>query len=617
MLGRLRLLLEQRLAKLTGGTSEVRTPAQIAVESDIQHLRELGNRHLALSQWKEAETFFRQAQSLDVDDVNTLTCLGYVLKEQGRYSEARIFLRRVLSLLGSVPAAHDAHYLIGQIALLEGDLQNARDHFLEVLRLVPEFQLACSDLIRVYTELNQVNEITLLLAQCCAKCPKNTNYMYWHGNWLLERKLFKSAIEVFDRFLELEPGIAEVYCNQGMAYQAVDQLDNAMRCYNQAVEMKPELAQAYSNRGAIHKLNNQFDLAIADFSEAIRISPHSAIPLSNLGETQRETQQLDVAIKNFDKAIALEPNNHVAHWNKALALLLAGDLRRGFELYEYRWETLLKGTKRDFPQPLWLGEVSLHGKSILLHAEQGLGDTIQFCRYVPMVAALGARVILEIQKPLVGLLQSVEGVDQVIVRGEQLPDFDCHCPLLSLPLALKTDESSVPRIIGMAGNQETQVKWKERLGNKTRPRVGLVWSGNPDHKNDKNRSISLRQMVDNLPNNCEYFCLQKEVRTADQELLSATTWVRHFGEELIDFTDTAALCELMDVILCVDTSVAHLSATLSRPTWILLPFSVDWRWMLKRSESPWYPSAKLFRQDKFGNWESVLRHIRSELLTLG
>jgi ADP-heptose:LPS heptosyltransferase len=263
---------------------------------------------------------------------------------------------------------------------------------------------------------------------------------------------------------------------------------------------------------------------------------------------------------------------------------------------------------------LWLGAESLVEKTILLHAEQGLGDTIQFCRYIPLVAQLGAKVILEVQRPLLKLLKGLEGVSQVVAAGDMLPTFDYQCPLLSLPLAFKTELHTIPPIAQHITSDTGKVtKWQTKLGEKTQPRVGLVWSGSAGHQNDHNRSLSLSQLLSHLPSNIEYVCLQKEIRAIDKELLAQHTQIKYFGDALEDFTDTAALCELVDLVISVDTSVAHLAGTLGKPAWVLVTLTPDWRWLLERDDSPWYPSVKVYRQDKANDWNGVLDRARSDL----
>jgi hypothetical protein len=252
-----------------------------------------------------------------------------------------------------------------------------------------------------------------------------------------------------------------------------------------------------------------------------------------------------------------------------------------------------------------------------LHAEQGLGDTIQFCRYAKLVKALGARVVLEVPQALLRLLSGLEGVDVLTEKGQALPAFDYHCPLLSLPLAFKTDMTNIPSPKPyLAASPQKCEEWARRLGVKGKPRVGLVWSGRTEHQNDHNRSLTLEQLLPILPVGCEYVSLQKEVREADKPVLEGCD-IRHYGEELKDFTDTAALCELMDLVISVDTSVAHLAGALGKSTWVLLPYAPDWRWLLDRDDSPWYESLKLYRQAEDSSWGPVLERVSKDLQGLG
>jgi hypothetical protein len=279
-----------------------------------------------------------------------------------------------------------------------------------------------------------------------------------------------------------------------------------------------------------------------------------------------------------------------------------------------RWKTKeLKMKSRNFSKPLWLGEESLTGKTILLHSEQGFGDTIQFCRYAKMVRNLGAKVILEVPLPLVDLLRCLDGVDELIPKDSELSDFDFHCPLLSLPLAFKTDLSSIPNTPHyLYSNQDKRKYWLNKLGASSKKRIGIVWSGSLGHSNDRNRSLLLKDIIEYLPINFEYISLQKEIREVDQAILSSSS-IRHFGPELHDFSDTAAICDLIDLVISVDTSVAHLAAALGKPTWILLPFTPDWRWHLDREDSPWYPSVRLFRQSSNQQWSPVIQRVAHNL----
>jgi hypothetical protein len=272
--------------------------------------------------------------------------------------------------------------------------------------------------------------------------------------------------------------------------------------------------------------------------------------------------------------------------------------------------------KRLVDKPTWLGKESLQGKTILIYGEQGLGDFIQFCRYVKLVSDLGAKVILETPEALAGLMESLEGISQLVIKGEEFPIYDYQSPLLSLPLAFHTNLNSIPNAVGYINldhHLNKTMEWKARLGSKLKPRVGLVWSGNPRHKNDHNRSLLLRDIFPFLPNQFEYISLQKEVREVDKLTLDSNPLILNFASYLNDFLDTAALIDNLDLVITVDTSVAHLSGALGKKTLLLLPYVADWRWLLDREDSPWYPSMKLYRQHAIGDWNSVLDKVKFDL----
>jgi len=276
-------------------------------------------------------------------------------------------------------------------------------------------------------------------------------------------------------------------------------------------------------------------------------------------------------------------------------------------------------THRNFTQPVWRGG-PITGKTILIHSEQGLGDTIQFCRYVPFVTTRGARVTFEVQKTLQGVMAPVVGAGQLVARGSTLPAFDLHCPLVSLPLAFGTRLETIPSSAAyLAAPAQHATTWRSRLEGKPHPRIGLVWSGNPGHERDNERSIDLREflpLLDDLGDEITFVSLQKDVRTEDAALLKARGDVLDYGGALEDFSDTAALISQLDLIISVDTSVAHLAGALGKPVWILLTYFPDWRWLLGRDDSPWYPTARLFRQDSSRTWGGVIARVRRALLAL-
>jgi tetratricopeptide (TPR) repeat protein len=446
----------------------------------------------------------------------------------------------------------------------------------------------------------------------------NPNYAQAYNNLgqiYQELKKSDAAVANYDKAIHLQPDFAEAYCLRGDALTELKQLDAAIESYNKAIAIKPAFVEAFCNRGKALLACMLLDAAVDSFNQAIAAKPDSAEVFSNRGNAQQGLNQLSDAINSYNTAIALKPDWAEAYWNKAIALLLTGELQAGWELYEWRWKTQKAGSKaHNFVQPLWLGTESLVDKTILLHSEQGYGDTIQFCRYATAVLALGAQVVLEAPLSLLPLLQGLDDAIVLVEKGKQLPDFDFHCPLLSLPFAFKTKLDTIPALPAYFHSDKEKVRlWSNRLGPKTTPRIGLVWSGSTVHKNDHNRSLTLAQLVEHLPKSYRYICLQKEQREVDKAALQAHPHVEFYGNELNDFVDTAALCDLMDVIISVDTSVAHLAGALGKQTWILLPFSPDWRWLLNRTDSPWYPSVRLYRQDTIGDWSTILQRIKSDL----
>jgi hypothetical protein len=298
--------------------------------------------------------------------------------------------------------------------------------------------------------------------------------------------------------------------------------------------------------------------------------------------------------------------------NQSLCLLQTGRFEQGWRQHE--WRKRLDNAFRSYPQPVWLGEENIAGKTLFIYSEQGLGDTIQFCRYVKLMEARGAIVIMSVQQPVRRLLKQISPTIQIIDPNEMPTDFDYHCPLLSLPRAFVTTFETIPAEPRyLKADDELRAAWSARLPPKTNLRIGTVWSGSTGHKNDHNRSMKLETLLPIFSLDADWICLQKEVRDKDLALLRQDSRIAHFGDELKDFSDTAALVDLVDLVITVDTSVAHLAGAMGKPVWILLPFNPDWRWLLERNDSPWYPTARLFRQPQIGNWVEVVNQVKNEL----
>jgi tetratricopeptide (TPR) repeat protein len=437
------------------------------------------------------------------------------------------------------------------------------------------------------------------------------------------------AFRAMHRAAELLPDDEEAQSNLGAALADANELQAAERVHRRALQINPRYAPAYSNLGGVLCRKGRLAEAEACHRQALAIQPDYAEGHNNLGSTLNDQGRIEEAVASYRRALEIKPDFAQAHWNESMCKLLLGNFTEGWKQYE--WRRLVKPAsfsrsellERHFAQPQWLGSEPLQGKTILLHAEQGLGDTIQFCRYAALAADKGATVILQVPIALKALLTELAGVTYVAAEGETLPPFDFHCPLLSMPLAFGTRLASIPATIPYLFADPAKVgAWRDKLGTAGSLqsgllRIGLAWAGNPLHRNDLNRSIPLADFLaianGHGHGQAGFYCLQKELKPADRVLLDAHREIQYFGNDLHDFADTAALIDLMDLVITVDTAVAHLAAAMGKPVWILLPFQPDWRWLRDREDSPWYPTARLFRQPAMGAWESVLDKVRHAL----
>ena len=441
---------------------------------------------------------------------------------------------------------------------------------------------------------------------------------FLRGCAFLEAGDFFQAESNFISSLELIPDRASTLTNLSVAQLKLKKYSEAKAAAKKAILVEVDNSEAYLNLGLVEKELRAYDDAVKFFDKALSLKPDYHEAWSNKGVALHELKLFNEAIVHYDKALSLKPDYHEASWNKSLSLLIQGDFENGLPLYESRWATDKVSEvagKRLFDRPTWLGVESLQGKTILLYGEQGLGDFIQFARYAKLVADLGATVILEAPQVLAGLLENLEGVSQLVIKGKKLPYFDYQCPLLSLPRAFNTNISSIPAHIPyLVSSAHQAAEWKRKLGKKGNKRVGLVWSSMSDFKEDSKRSLLLADFVKALPaEGFEYICLQQELKECDEEFFRSYKNIRFFGDELRDFSDTAALIENLDLVISTCTSVPHLSAALGKETWVLLSNVPDWRWLLDREDSPWYPSIRLYRQAVIGDWASVLNKVKSDL----
>lgn len=548
--------------------------------ADTLHL--MGMLCFASGQLDLAIEWFAQAIRRNPNVSDYFFNLAAALQNQGRVDDAIKSYDRGLTLNPKIALGW---FQLGELLLLQGRRQEAELSFDQALKVKPDYLEAVNSIALLNFQDEKYDAAISRFEQSLAIKPE-PGAMHLKGICHLRLKRFEQAEADIARALDLVPDHPEVTGNYGLALLKLGRHEEALRYFDKALSLKPDLPNPLNHRATSLQALHRFDEAIAD----------------------------------LERAIAIDPEFADAHWNLALLRLLLGDFERGWAQREWGRKSQLVGfVDRQFRKPLWLGEGAIAGKTILLHSDEGLGDTIQFSRYAPLVAAHGARVILEVQDTLQPLLSGMDGIAVCLPKtGSELPPFDLHCPLSSLPLAFETRLETIPANFPYLPPPPDHMvaDWQARLGSDDKLRIGLVWSGNPIHGNDRNRSMPLRMLAPILELDARFISLQKEPRPEDRLILRERNEVLDLTEQLTDFAHTAALISCLDLVIAVDTSVAHLSAALMRPTWIMLPHTPDYRWLLHRDDSAWYPTVRLFRQSVPSEYASVVDRIRRELQVL-
>ena len=576
-------------------------------------LQMLGAMAYRQGDYARALAWFEQAAAADPAQAGAHSNQGLALHALQRYAEAVASYGRALERKNDLP---EAWFNRGNALRALGQREAALSDYAHAIGLRPDYADALQNLGNLLQDSGQPQGALQCYERVLLLQPSNTDVWCKRGNVQQQLGLVDAALESFAQALSLAPQDALLHYNHANALYLAGRFDTALQGYERAIALDAGDAHSWVNRGnTLFKLR-RMDAAVQSYERAIALQPGEAQPYYNRGNALVEQLQLDAAIASYDQALVREPDNAQALLNKGYALLLQGNLAAGWPLYEWRWQEAQASAKRpQFAQPRWTGAQPLAGKTLLLHCEQGLGDTLQFCRYCTVVAALGARVLLVVPPALLALLHGLDGVDTLLSEGQALPPFDYHCSLLSLPLALGTQAHTIPAGVPYLRADATRcAAWSQRLGARSeRLRIGLVWSGSPTHRNDARRSIALQDLLAVMPADCELISVQKDVRATDQAALTACPRLREFSAALNDFADTAALCAQLDLLVSVDTSVAHLGAALGLATWILLPYRPDWRWQLGRSDSPWYPSVRLLRQQTQDDWSATLQRLHHDL----
>ncbi len=508
---------------------------------------------------------------------------------------------------------------VAQALLLhrQGRVDEAEKIYLTVLADRPD----CAEALHPFGVLRHQQgrnvEALELIGTALKHAAKSADILNNYGLVLAALGRHLDALAYFEQALAICSEHINALNNRADALARLKREEDALAAYQRVLAVQPDHLGALNECGGLNRRLGRLEAAVACYDRALAVAPAAEVYV-NKGTALRTMNRDREALASFVAAAALKPDCAEAHWNASLIHLRRGDFVAGWRDYEWRWRKAdWAARRRNFAMPLWLGKEPIEGKTLLLHAEQGLGDTIQFVRYAPLVVRRGADVVLECQSELKALLQGIEGVGSVIARGEVLPPFDFHCPLLSLPVAFATELATIPAEWPyIRSDQQRMARWRDRVPQRGRLRVGLCWAGSSAHRNDHNRSIPLQRFASVLAvNNVDFVSLQKELSDADAETLCQHQ-VLQLGRQFEDFADTAAVLEMLDLVIAVDTSVAHLAGAMGKAVALLLPFSPDWRWMLDRTDSPWYPTMRLFRQAAPGDWNGPLDRICRELAAL-
>ncbi len=553
----------------------------------------------------EAAPLYRAVIAEEPMHAATHHLLGLIEHQEGRHEAALPLIKRAIELEDDEPNYHGN---LGTVYRALGRRDEAVACYRHAIALRPSFAEAQNNLGLVLQDQNQLSGAQRAFEQAIAAKPGYAAAMVNLGNVLAARDEQHKAVDQYLAALAADPQCLDAYNNLGSVLAAMDQLDQAAECYRCVLELQPGNAAALSNYGHVLARREELDAAIASFRQAIAIQPTHAEAHVNLGNALLDQGKPHEAEASYATALRIDPMNTNTHWCRGLALLTAGDLAEGFAEWRWKPETMTR-----FPTPEWRGE-DLNGKRIFIHAEQGFGDTIQFARYLAMIAAKGGRIIMEAPTELHRLFADIDGVEDLIVFGQRVPEFDTHCSMLSLALAFGTTLDTLPVAKSyLNADAEDMRDWERRLDGSSL-KVGLVWAGRPEHKRDRQRSLSLRAMAPLATlDNVSFYALQKGAALDQAESAPAGMRLEVLSPLLGDFGDTAAAIMALDLVITVDTSVAHLAGALGKPVWLLLPFASDWRWLEKRNDSPWYPSMRLFRQDATRRWDSVMAEVTSAL----
>lgn len=565
----------------------------------------LGTAYCQSGELEQAIALLKQSLELNPDNAFAYNNLGNAYQEKKQKVEA---LQCYEQAIRYKPDYVSAFFNRGNLLNELGQQPQALASYAEAIRLQPNYVEALREYAGLLREMGQEENALEIFAQAIQSNPDNADTHFQKAITLKKLGRVYQAIESYIEATRCNSQHTSALYNLGNIYLDLGDHHRAVEQYSKALQTRPNYPEAYLNRGNAFKALGMMQESLNDYSEAIKLNPAYADAYSNRGNLHKDNGRVEPALSDYEQALTLRPDYAEVHWNKALLLIVKGEYEQGWQLYEWRLRMAsYQMNCQTFPVPEWRDLEEIAGKRVLVYAEQGYGDAIQFCRYLTQVRQHCQQLIVQVHVALIPLLKTLDTDITFVAKGDALPAFDAYCPLMSLPYVCKTTLENVPASVPYLQADTAKIQqWRHRLSTNKTLRVGLAWTGSSKHDNDINRSIALQNFEQLLQANVEWHSLQKEYRLQDQTALNQFKQIQHHQNDLNDFADTAALIECLDLVITVDTSVAHVAGALGKPVWILLPYAPDYRWLLNRTDSPWYPSAVLFRQTAYGDWQTVL-----------
>jgi tetratricopeptide (TPR) repeat protein len=563
--------------------------------------------HYQSGQLEEAQQLYEQELMLQPNQIDALQCLGMIAAQQGKPAIAISYFQRAVQ---AQPAIASHHYNLGYALQTEGDLVGAITAYQRVLNLEPQHLAACYNLATLQLGIGNpaaaIDHYQTVLQLQPDLVAAHTNL----GSAYLDLGMLELAIASYQAALVLKPNQLKALYNLGLIYQTQGNLSQAIACYQKLLALEPNDTDALIRLGSVYLRLGEVEAAIGAYQQAVNLAPDNPAAHSGLATSLMQKPDLARSIYHYDQACQCDRQNVEAHFNRAIALLLSGDVERGFAEYEWRIRQInAPKSGWEFDRPRWEGE-DLRGRTLLLHPEQGFGDAIQFIRYLPLI--IGGQVIIECYRPLRRLFSSMAGINQLYTDGDPVPTYDLQAPLLSLPklfgTTLSTIPAQVPYLVPPPGVSIPGLDLDH-----AQKRVGMVWASSSHSATADLRSCRLEMFVSLATHpGLRLYSLQVGHPATDTQLLQANKII-DLSPSLRDFADTAAAIAALDLVITIDTAVAHLAGALGKPVWVLLPYIPDWRWLLNRSDSPWYPTMRLFRQPRPGDWAGAWSQVELAL----